>query len=103
MKVDNHRPDVSIPFTPEEMKDRRNFNKLLDVLMDMGYEIRIGSDGYCTIVEAHDTTCDESSGYIWFNSDLEDVRPAPWEDKELTAYLRDDAFYYSKEDEDDAN
>lgn len=103
MKVDNHRPDVSIPFTPEEMKDRRNFNKLLDVLMDMGYEIRIGSDGHCIIVEAHDTTCDEESGYIWFNSDLEDVRPAPWEDAKLTAYLRDDAKYYLKEDEDDAN
>lgn len=103
MKVDNHRPDISVAFTPEEMKDRRNFNKLLDVLINLNYEIRIGSDGYCVIVEAHNTVGDDNSGYIWFNSDLEDVRPAPWESAESTAYLRDDAKYYLKEDEDDAN
>lgn len=65
--------EVYVVFTPEKIQDKTTFCKLLEALMDLDYEIKITSDGYCTIVEAQRRFSDE--GFKWVREE-EVVVPA---------------------------
>lgn len=70
MKVDLKKPDISMAWTPEEMKadGKQELVNLITLLIKKDYEIRIGTDGYCIILEAHNNIFGEES-YQWLTED----------------------------------
>lgn len=43
--------EIKIVFTPNELKEKReHFNKLIEILIDLDFQLKISSDGYCTII-----------------------------------------------------
>lgn len=55
--------DGSVAFTPEEVEAKEHI-ELLNFLVKRGAEIRIWTDGYCTIVEWIDRVMTEE-GYVF--------------------------------------
>lgn len=43
--------EIKIVFSPKNLKEKReHFNKLIEILIDLDFQLKISSDGYCTII-----------------------------------------------------
>lgn len=60
---------VCVSFTPEEKNRNNNLLKLIEILIDTNHEIKISSDGFCTIVEANWKEPDTETGFEWVEED----------------------------------
>lgn len=68
LNLTNNTPDGSLGFTPEQVADGKHL-AFVKMLLELGCEVRIGSDGYCTIIEYISNCSSEESGFCLISCD----------------------------------
>ena len=71
--MNDKKVKVEIALTPDQMKQKPEiFNSLVQILMDLNYEVLITNDGYCTIIQAN--SFDSGNCFMWVDEESSVVK-----------------------------